>query len=207
MPAFTALGLPGPADLAGSFDPHAELIERILRAVDEARAPELLRFGGEEAFERYRAVFDRLYYSTKPIVDPREWAVVLKPDYCRHICIREERFDKRRKRTEGEERVREEWDQARAEYIPWILTALRAPCFIVRNNQQPGNQVYLFGDPRGAHRPRRRYYVSVTPAGRRRAVLKTAYPISQEQWDKALRAHPHEKGRGHVLYRRPTPRW
>ncbi len=172
-----------------------------------ATPPELLQLGGEEAFEAYRQVFDNIYRTTKVIFDPQGRVIIFEEDACRHVCFREERFDKRRKTHAGEEKVREEWDQARAEHIRWIWVALTAPSLIVHNNQVEGNLAYLLGYPRGnTNRPSRRYYVSVRPTSRdgKRAIFKTAYPISQEQWDRALRGRP---GRPHILYRGPGPRW
>lgn len=200
---------PGSPTIALSVpDPIGEIIDRLHKAIESWTPPELLQLGGEEQFEAYRKVFNRLYYPPKPIFDPDGRVIVFDPDYCHHICYREERFDKRRKRAEGERRVRAEWDQSRAEHILWILAALTRPSFIVHNNQQEGNLAYLLGYPRGQiARPGQRYYASVKPTAAKRAIFKTAYTITQEQWDQALRAPQNQRGRRHILYRDPTPRW
>lgn len=189
-------------------DPLAKIVEQLILLVSNGDPPELLDFGGEEAFERYREVFSRVYSSPQPIVDPQGRVISFDHDYCRHVCFSEDRFDKRRRRFEGETPTRDHWDQSRAEHILWILPALTAPSLIVRNNQQDGNLTYLLGYPtREVARPRRRFYASVKPVGPNRAVFKTAYTITQEQWDRALRAPPHRRSQKHVLYRRPDRRW
>jgi hypothetical protein len=189
-------------------DPIGEIIDRLHGAIDGGTPPDLLQLGGEEQFEAYRGVFNRLYDPSQPIFDPQGRVIVFDDDYCRHVCYCEERFDKRRKRAEGEERVRTSWDQSRAEHILWILAALTRPSLIAHNNQQGGNLAYLLGYPRGeTSRPTRRYYASVKPTSPKRAIFKTAYTITQEQWDQALRAPRHRRGQPHILYRAPTPRW
>jgi hypothetical protein len=195
--------LPGTEPL----DPYQEILDRLHQAVAAGMPPDLLRLGGEEALDAYREVFGRVFRS-KPIFDPDGRAIVFGEHDCRHICICEERFDKRRKRAEGEDRVREYWDQSRAEHILWLLPALTAPSLIVRNNQQEGNLAYLLGYPTGNHtRPSQRYYASVTPKSPKRAIFKTAYTITQEQWDQALRVPKHRRGQDHVLYRGCIHRW
>jgi hypothetical protein len=167
--------------------------------------PELLKLGGEEAMAAYTEAFQSLILARMPIIDPRKLEIVFDDDACRHVCIREERFDKRRKRHEAEDRIREEWDQARAEHIPWIWLALTDPSEIVRNTKVDGNEVYLLGFPRkDPIRPSSRYYVSVKPIQGGKRLFKTAYPIQQKEWDDARRGKP---GTKHVLYRRPTPRY
>ena len=153
------------------------------------------------------AAFDRLY-GLGPIVDPQGRSIVFEPGYGRHVCIREERFEKRRMRSEGADRIRREWAQERAEHIPWIGVALTSPSLIVPNNKVPGNLVYLLGYPKGDFtHPKRRYYVSVKPLSRNRFVFKTGYPISQEEWDEAVRAPKGMRGRRFVLHQGPSPRW
>lgn len=169
--------------------------------------PQRLHLGGPEAFEKYREIFACVFLCRSiPVVDPQGRIIVFDGDACRHICFREERFDKRRKRVEGEKRTREQWDQQRAEHILWIMPALIAPSLIVHNNQQQGNLAYLLGFPTGDFkRPRARYYVAVRPLNPQttRVQFKTAYPIDQREWDNAVRG----QRRDHVLYRCPSPRW
>ena len=94
----------------------------------------------------------------------------------------QERFDKRRTQVENVGRVRDDWQQDRAEHISWIWLALTQPSEIVLNNQVSGNEVYLLGAPRNDHaRPIARYYVSVRPIKGGQRLFKTAYPISQTQ--------------------------
>jgi hypothetical protein len=172
--------------------------------------PEMLKLGGPEAIDRYREAFARVFLRGDPIVDPLGCTIFFDGDACEHICLREERLDKRRKRAEGEDRTRDEWDQVRAEHILWLLPALTAPSLIVGNNQVRGNLAYLLGFPTGNNnRPNYRYYASVRPLNEQmtRAVFKTAYPINQQQWDDARRDHRRWYGRGHVLYQCKTPRW
>lgn len=177
----------------------------MLKAVADGSIPELLSLGGEEAFDAYRAVFDGVYRSPKPIFDVRGYAITFGPDACRHVCYVEDRFDKRRKRAEGDEPVREEWDQSRAEHILWILATLMTPSEIMHNHQVGGYEAYLLGFPRGDFKnPARRYYVSVKPTGDRRREFRTGYPIDLRYWNNARRG---PTGKPHAIYRRPTPRW
>jgi hypothetical protein len=169
--------------------------------------PELLQLGGHEAFEAYRAAFAQVFFRPLPLIDPQGRVIIFPTDACEHICYHESRFDQSRKRAEGEGRTRDFWDQQRAEHILWLLPALTAPSLIVHNNQVRGNLAYLLGFPTGDHnRPVRRYYASVRPmnANMTRVELKTAYPISQRQWDDAKRGR---HGRPHVLYQCKSPRW
>lgn len=189
------------------FD-YGGIIERLRRAVASRSPPELLQFGGYDCISEYDKIFDLIYYPTRPIVDPQGRVIVFNRDCCSHICIAEDRFDKSRKRAEGEDRARTSWDQRRAEYILWILPALTTPSLIVKNRQQEGNLTYLLGYPAGdLIHPSDRYYVSVRPTSPKRAIFKTAFPITQEKWDQALRAPEQRRGESTVLYRGPSPRW
>jgi hypothetical protein len=171
-------------------------------AIQEGRPPPLLKFGSEEAADDYRSVFDSLFYPpAQPIVDPRGWTIEFEEDYASHVCFAEERFDKRRKRSEGEARTRDHWEQERAEHILWIYAALTAPVRIVLNNQQPGNHAYLLGYPKNnLARPTQRFYASVKPLSNHRGLFRTAYPITQQRWDNAMRALPNRRGQKHILY-------
>jgi len=204
------LALDSPLAVTEPIDTLRALLDRLNLALDKNLPPELLNFGGEEAFDRYREVFNSLYYPQQPIIDPQGRVIIFEADYCKHVCYCEERFDKRRRRAGQEARVRDYWDQSRAEHILWILPALLTPSLIVRNNQQEENLVYLLGYPAGDFKhPRHRFHASVKPARPQanRVTFKTAYTIRQEQWDRALRAPEHRRGQPHVRYRRPTPRW
>jgi hypothetical protein len=204
------LTLDSPLAVTEPIDPLRAIRDRPTLAVDKGLPPDLLDFGGEEAFERYREVFNHLYYPRQPITDPQGRVIIFEEDYCRHVCYCEDRFDKRRRRAGQEARVRDYWDQSRAGHILWILPALLTPSLIVHNNQQEGNLVYLLGYPAGdLNHPGHRFYASVRPTHpqAKRVTFKTAYTIKQEQWDRARRAPEHRRSQPHVLYRCPTPRW
>lgn len=187
--------LPGTEPL----DPYREIFARLDRAVADDIPPDLLQLGGEEAFGAYQEAFDRLLQMALPIFDPRGFTIEFDEDACRHVCYAEDRFDKRRKRAEREERVREVWQQDRAEHLLWVLPALVRPVEIVENNQVRDYEAYLLGYPRSNPvRPSPRYYLSVRPVGPKRRLFKTAYPCDQRYWDNARRGQP---GRAHTLYR------
>jgi hypothetical protein len=199
---------PGAPDLSGE-PASQDLQQPALKPPSDDATPVLLRFEGEEALARYREFFDHLYRS-RAIFDPQGRVIIFDETSCDHVCFHDDRFDKRRKLHEREEKVRDHWDQERAEHIPWIEPALTTPTFIVQNNQVRGNLSYLLGYPRNNQiRPAKRYYVSVRPMNDRgtRVKFKTAYPITQRQWDDALRAPPWVKPRDHILYRAKTQRW
>jgi hypothetical protein len=144
--------------------------------------PEFLLLGGEEEFDAYQEAFDRIILARRPIIDPRKHEIIFNDDVCMHICFRQERFDKRRKRHDGEEAPRDVFDPERARYISWILVALTDPSEIVRNTQEPGNEVYLLGSPRNdLIHPRQRYYVSVKPIKGGQRLFKTAFSIDREK--------------------------
>ena len=182
------------------------IIEPLRQAVNAGTCPELLELGGEESYGWYGAVFDCVY-RRDPIFDPERRVIVFEEDACQHVCFCEPRFEKGERCREGKAKIRDCWGQSRADHILWILPALTTPCLIAHNNQQDGNLAYLLGFPKNSNYPTRRYYASVRPTSRKRAIFKTAYPIDQRGWDQALRVPRHHRCGPHVLYRAPIPGW
>jgi len=170
--------------------------------------PHRLELGGSEAFELYRKVFDSIYRRRlTPLVDPQRRVICFDEDACEHVCYHEDRFLASQRRVEGAERIRDRWEQVRAEHILFILPALTDPSYIVPNNQVKGNLAYLLGFPTNdLNHPLIRYYVSVRPMNEKatRVKFKTAYPIAQWQWGQALQGN---RGAKHILYRRKISRF
>ena len=165
--------------------------------------PELLTYGGLEDLEKYRTAFRDLVLNRRPIIDPRGIEILFADDACEHICIKEERFDRNRKKFAGEDLTRDDFDQSRAERISWIWTTLTNPSEIVRNKKVPKNEVYLLCFPENDMiRPYDRYYLSVKPIGERQRLFKTAFPVDLNKWTDARRG-----SKDHLIWRRKGQRY
>jgi hypothetical protein len=133
--------------------------------------PALLRLGGEERCTDYQREFDRLY-RTATILDVLGREVVFAEGDCEHVC------------KSGKPRV---WNQARAERIPWIATALQTPDSIRPSHQMPGRQVYMVEGnlPAPMGNEWHRFLVYVEPQSERRpkrVYFTTAYPPDTLQY-------------------------
>lgn len=147
----------------------------------------LLRLGGEGAFTAYQAEFDRLYVAG-PVEDLLGRRVEFLPSACRHVCFKTAGADPYGRLPRGV------WAQERAERIPWILTALTEPEEIRPSHQTEGHQVYLLlvsVDPILGH-AWERFGVYVEPAGTKRVIFVTAFPMDAWYW-KDARLYPAPK--------------
>lgn len=162
--------------------------------------PPLLQWGDEEAFDAYRAEFDRLYHSG-PVFDVLDRRVIFERapdrperDACCHVCFKDQRDDRYR-------RLPRVWDPARAERIPWIRTALVHPYEIRPSHQTEHHQVYLVSGTTATTSGDawERFGVYVDPIRDKQVRFVTAFPIEKWYWDDARlrgpRIYPEPKRR------------
>lgn len=164
---------------------------------------ELLRLGGEDAFEEYRAAFHRLY-ETAPLRDVLKRLIAFPETACRHVCFKEEEGAEKPMNSGrfGARRVR--WVQERAERIPWIGPALTHPGIEIRPDKEPNRQTCALlarvrvSDESGATERDELFAVIIAEAGTGEGVFVTAFPMERRYWEKARRAGPR-------LYPPPEP--
>ena len=163
--------------------------------------PPLLLLGGEEAFNAYKAEFDRLY-RTEPIRAihpnyPEGIAIHFDADRARHVCFAEVKSD----RYKQGPRL---WVQERAERIRWIQLALTQPDEVRAGHTDPRNLAYLLtilANPAGnPPETQERYGVYIERPDREgHARFCSGYPLDEITWMNARKVGPR-------LYPPPKPK-
>ena len=135
--------------------------------------PPLLKLGGQEAFKAYEKEFGGMYQNRR-LYDVLGNQVIFDITVCRHIC------------TKTEENTRSRvWVQERAEYIPWILTALTDPGTEIRPDKDLANRwnylLVVEADPTQGL-VQEYYCVVAEKLSQGLLTLVTAFPIDYRSW-------------------------
>ena len=150
--------------------------------------PPLLALGDETHFADYQKQFDDLLPSG--FIDVLGNRVVFNRDRCAHICYKPEN----KRWNTG---PRDQWEQDRAERIPWIPAALQAPKYIRATTENGKMWAYMLEVPADTQSDLKpELYAAIVDAGqvdpdRTGAVwFVTAYTITNAEWQEWKRNRP-----------------
>jgi hypothetical protein len=151
--------------------------------------PPFLQLGGEDKFADYQTEFNKLIPSI--VIDVLGNEVYIARERCHHICFKEE--------EEGASR--DQWEQERAERIPFIKAALERPKFICLGERR--SWVYLYEVERDVENGLEPElfcvivdYKNAKPGIPGRVRLLTGYRIYNQKWtafkQNHLQIYPHK---------------